>query len=228
VPEARRELASTRVALLELRDEQRLVQEGYQLLDEKRILLAGEIRRELARLRARRAEMRAAEEAARVAVVAALTRHGLDALALHPPASLADASLAVTHSRLLGLRLIDARLREPDAPARRPMHGAEASTEVRECARAHRALLASAVALAACCLTLRRLVREYVRTERRTRAIENILLPEIDAAVKFVEEQLDGVDQEELARLRHQRASLGGVADWTRARASDRGTHAPR
>ena len=34
------EVAATRVALLELRDERRLVQEGYDLLDEKRVLLA--------------------------------------------------------------------------------------------------------------------------------------------------------------------------------------------
>ena len=32
-----------RVAFLELKDERRLVQEGYELLDEKRVLLATEI-----------------------------------------------------------------------------------------------------------------------------------------------------------------------------------------
>ena len=213
MPEPARELATTRVALLELRDEQRLVQEGYQLLDEKRILLAAEIRRGLEQLRARSAEMRTAEAAARAAVVAALAQHGLDTLAVHRPAPPAAASLAVSHRRLLGLRLLDARLSEPDAPA---PPDAAASAAVRACVRAYRALLASAVALAACCLTLRRLVREYVRTERRTRAIENILLPEVDAAVKFIEEQLDGMDQEELARLRHQRAATGGAAERTR------------
>jgi V/A-type H+/Na+-transporting ATPase subunit D len=49
-----------------------------------------------------------------------------------------------------------------------------------------------------------------VRTERRTRAIENILLPELDTAVRSLEEQLDGMDQEEFARLRQQR--LQGTA----------------
>ena len=41
------EVAATRVALLELRDERRLVQEGYELLDEKRVMLATEILRDL-------------------------------------------------------------------------------------------------------------------------------------------------------------------------------------
>jgi V/A-type H+/Na+-transporting ATPase subunit D len=215
MPEPRRELATTRVALLELKDEQQLVQEGYRLLDEKRILLAGEIRRQLEQLRHLRRELRAAEEAARAAVEAALRRHGLDTLAVHAPASLEQEVLVTAHSRLLGLGLLEARLRPPVMPVPHGLPADAASAEVRECARAHRELLARAVALAACCLTLRRLVREYVRTERRTRAIENILLPEIDAAVRLLEELLDGLDQEEFARLRHRRGALGSIAQRT-------------
>jgi V/A-type H+-transporting ATPase subunit D len=198
------------VALLELKDEQQLVQEGYRLLDEKRILLAGEIRRQLAQLRERRRELEAAAQAARMAFEAALRRHGLDTLAVHPPASFAQEALVVAQSRLLGLALLEARLRPPVAPVPHGMPADAASAEVRECARAYRELLARAVALAACELSLRRLTREYVRTERRTRAIENILLPEIDAAVRLVEELLEGLDQEEFARLRHRRAAQAG------------------
>jgi len=212
VPEPRRELATTRVALLELKDEQQLVQEGYRLLDEKRILLAGEIHRQLAQLRDLRRIMQAAERAARAALEAALERHGLDSLAVHAPASLAQEALVVAHSRLLGLALLETRLRPPVTAVPHGMPADAASAEVRECARAYRELLAHAVALAACELTLRRLVREYVRTERRTRAIENILLPEIDAAVRLVEELLDGMDQEEFARLRHQRTRQPGLS----------------
>ncbi len=210
MPEPRRELATTRVALLELKDEQQLVQEGYRLLDEKCILLAGEIRRQLAQLRELRREMQEAEQAARAAVEAALRRHGLDTLAVHAPASFAEEALVVAQSRLLGLVLLEARLRPPVTPVPHGMPADTASAEVRACARAYRELLACAVALAACELSLRRLTREYVRTERRTRAIENILLPEIDAAVRLVEELLDGMDQEEFARLRHHRAAHGG------------------
>lgn len=212
MPESRREVPTTRIALLELKDEQRLVQEGYSLLDEKRILLAAEIRRELERLRIRSAQMTTAEEAARAAVRAALLREGLDALAVHRPASLAGLSLVVVRSRLLGLQLLDASLQEeaPASAARRREDSA--SDAIAECIRAQRAVLASAVSLAACCLSLRRLVREYVRTERRTRAIENILLPELTSVVKQLEEQLDGMDQEEFARLRQQREGRAGIA----------------
>jgi V/A-type H+-transporting ATPase subunit D len=204
MPEPQRELAITRVAFLELKDEQRLVQEGYELLDEKRILLAAEIHRQLVRFRTLRTSSRAAQRVARDSVIAALGCHGLDELSVYPPLSMGDDRLNVTRSRLLGLELIDARL-DASAPqsSERPVNP---TPEARNCALAHRTWLAVAVELASCCVNLRRLVREYVRTERRARAIENILLPEIGSALKLIDEQLESMDHEEIARLRHRRA----------------------
>ena len=63
---------------------------------------------------------------------------------------------------------------------------------------------------AVCSLNLRRLMQEYVRTERRARAIENVLLPEIEYSLKFIDEQLELLDQEEIARVRQRRA--GGAS----------------
>jgi V/A-type H+-transporting ATPase subunit D len=64
-------------------------------------------------------------------------------------------------------------------------------------------MIARYVELAACVASLRRLIREYVRTERRARALENVVLPEIDESLRFIEEQLDAVDQEEAVRVRN-------------------------
>jgi V/A-type H+-transporting ATPase subunit D len=63
------------------------------------------------------------------------------------------------------------------------------------------------VELAACIASLRRLIREYVRTERRARALENVVLPEIDESLHFIEEQLDALDQEEAVRVRNAAAA---------------------
>ena len=54
-----REVAPTRIALLELQDERRLVREGYELLDERRMLLAARILRGLEELERRRTELTA-------------------------------------------------------------------------------------------------------------------------------------------------------------------------
>lgn len=200
MPDSQSPPTVTRIAFLELQDERRLVSEGYDLLDEKRILLAAEIRRQLAKLRALDAESHAAEDTARTALEGAVNHHGLDELLVYPPLATADDHLHFGRSRLFGLELLDARL-EMSAPtaSERPV---SPSPEARACALAYRAWLSSLAALAACRLTLRRLLNEYVRTERRARAIENVLLPEIDSSLRLIEERLEGQDQEEMARLR--------------------------
>ncbi|MEP6548944.1 MAG: V-type ATP synthase subunit D [Gammaproteobacteria bacterium] len=203
MPESNRELAISRVALLDLQDEQRLVREGYELLDEKRILLAAEIRRQLGRLRTWRGRAHIAEIAARAALMAALNRHGLDELSVYPPLPLSDAPLQFSRARLFGLELLEVHWLPSVSSA--VEQSVNPTPEARACALAYRDWLALLAEIAACCVNLRRLIREYVRTERRARAVENVLLPEIDSGLKFIQEQLEGLDQEEIARLRQRR-----------------------
>ena len=49
---------------------------------------------------------------------------------------------------------------------------------------------------------LERLAAEYRRTERRARALENVLLPEIERALRTTEEHLEQADREEAVRIR--------------------------
>ena len=195
------EVLATRVAFLELKDERRLVQEGYELLDEKRVLLATEIMRQLRRHASLQAELAVLEVAALAALEAAVAMHGLDELTVEPKLDLAPALLDVHQQSFLGLRLVEAQLEDPaasTAPAAQP-----ATPEARACALAYRRLISRHVELAACAASLRRLVSEYVRTERRARALENVVLPEIDESLRFIEEQLDALDQEEAVRVRN-------------------------
>jgi len=204
VPESALEFTATRIARLELKDEQQLVREGYELLDEKRILLAAQIRRELAQLAALRQESAERKRELRSRTLAALGRHGLDELLVYPPLTLED-RLHLRRTRLFGLELLDAELEtaaQPPAAAQQPLNP---TPEARACAAAHRRWLFGAVKLAACCVNLRRLIADYLRTERRARAIENVLMPEIESALKIIDDQLEGMDQEEIARYRQRR-----------------------
>ena len=205
MPDQQRQPVATRIAQLELKDEQRLVKEGYELLDEKRIRLVAEIRAQLGRLRRWQGDMRKPQEAARGALMAALNRHGIDELSGYPPLSADEGELKFARARLFGLELLDPRW-HPSA-ARLTKRPVNPSPEARDCARDYRALLEPLVMTAVCSLNLRRLMREYVRTERRARAIENVLLPEIDRNLKFIDEQLEILDQEEIARVRQRRPS---------------------
>jgi V/A-type H+-transporting ATPase subunit D len=195
------EVAATRVALLELRDERRLVQEGYELLDEKRVLLATEILRDLRAHDAAQATLDRRWLDAREALATAVEVHGFEDLTVEPPCLLDAVLLRRVERSFLGLRLAEATLDAapcvPDTPPVRT------TPELRRCAVGFRELAAGLVSQAARGANLRRLIEEYRRTERRARALENVLLPEIDRSLKFIEEQLDAVDQEEAVRVRN-------------------------
>jgi V/A-type H+/Na+-transporting ATPase subunit D len=201
MPDAGGEVIATRVAFLELQDERRLVQEGYELLDEKRMLLATEIMRQLRRHRELKERLAALALEARGALTAAVDACGFDDLTVQPPQSLDGHRLSEESAQFLGITLLTAKLEQagPDAAAGAP----QLFPETRACAGAFHRLLAGQAAAAACAGNLRRLAREYARTERRARALENVVLPEIDLSLHYIEEQLDAVDQEEAVRVRN-------------------------
>jgi V/A-type H+-transporting ATPase subunit D len=194
------EVAATRVALLELRDERRLVQEGYDLLDEKRMLLATETLRQLREHVAAQAGIDAGWTGARAALARAIEIHGFDDLTVEPPCPLDDTLLRVDTRSFLGIALGEAHLEEVPGRADPAVRD---TPELRRCIEAFRRLALDLAQQAARAANLRRLVAEYRRTERRARALENVLLPEIDHSLHFIEEQLDAVDQEEAVRVRN-------------------------
>ena len=195
------EVAATRVALLELRDERRLVQEGYELLDEKRVMLATEILRDLRAHEVVQTTLDRLWLETREALAGAVEIHGFEDLTVEPPCLLDTVLLRQAQRSFLGLRLAEASLDvAPCVPASPPVRS---TPELKRCAGAFRLLTGELVAQAARAANLRRLIDEYRRTERRARALENVLLPEIDHSLKFIEEQLDAVDQEEAVRVRN-------------------------
>ena len=194
------DVIATRVAWLELSDERRQVREGYELLDEKRMLLAGEIMRGLAayaELAARRGRQQAEAQAATAGALAAC---GCDGLAVEPPVDLRPARLRIDATRFLGIPVATAALEGGGAPAHASL---VRLPEVRDCAAAWLGLARTTAETAALAGSMRRLAAEYVRTERRARALENVVLPEIDATLQRISEQLDAIDQEEAVRVRN-------------------------
>ena len=192
--------SATRGALLELQEERRLMQESYDFLDEKRILLATAI---LSALQQYQRELASFDElygAARDALKSATTRHGLQGLAVYPAAPGEQTSLTVERDNFLGLTLVKASIAvdtgEPP-PAINPSPEANASREQ------SRRLLERAPALAALARNIGLLSAEYTRTERRAKALENILLPEIESDLGLIEEQLEAIEIEEVLRVRN-------------------------
>lgn len=211
MPNQGREISPTRSAALALKEEYRLVREGYEFLDEKRLLLAAEMLRQLDRYQRLIDHYLGLHKEAREALAQATARHGLEGLWVYPAAAMDEASLRIDSRSFLGVRLVETRLAvrqtRPRAPAINP------SPEAERCPARHRVLIETAAELAGLAGNLYRLSREYQRTERRARALENVLLPEIDATLKEIEEHLEALDLEETVQLRKaygaRRASSG-------------------
>lgn len=192
------EITPTRAAVLELAEERRAMHEGYEFLDEKRLLLAAQMLRELRAYEAAWIVFREALQNAAVALRAAVTHHGLHGVQVYPAAALENAALTMREQRLLGVHLLTASF---DASLGKTEVALNPSPEAEHCRRLFLDTLQQSAALAAHASNLERLRHEYRRTERRARALEDVLMPEIDDTIRELESRLEEIEQEEAIRV---------------------------
>ena len=195
---AERDLSPTPSTLLDLREERQVVRDGYGFLDEKRLSLAARIMEELQAQREALAEWEAAREAAAAALDAAVGRHGLEDLGVQPPRVPAG-SLEVAGAGFLGVLLQRSAVSygpEAGAPALDPSNEADA------CAEAFARLAEAAARRATHEANLARLLEEYRVTARRARALEDVVLPELDRDVAWIGTAIEEQEQEEAVRAR--------------------------
>jgi len=194
-----RDTTPTQSLFLELKEERAGMREGYGFLDEKRLILAAEILKELARYES---ELRAFDSDyadAAAALREAAARHGVEALGTYPAASI-NGTMELTPRSVLGVTVFDlaCRMGEQEPPA----DTALASPEVVHCREVFRSLVPRAAHLAALAGNLERLREDYARTARRARALEDVLLPEIDDTLRSIEGALEELEREEAVRAR--------------------------
>lgn len=192
----------TRSRLIALKEERRAMQEGYVFLDEKCLLLAGAMLRELRRHDALAATLAAAQRAAREALRGALARHGVDGLSVYPAYRADGLSLAQSRSSLIGVVLYRAELRVAPSPALTPPAAVFPSPEAEACRAAFAALAQAAAALAAAVGNLARLHREYRRTVRRASSLHDVVLPELEREAAAIAGQLEEGERDEALWVR--------------------------
>ncbi|HSS62816.1 MAG TPA: V-type ATP synthase subunit D [Gammaproteobacteria bacterium] len=200
MPNGSRDVPPTPSAALELKEERQLVKEGYDFLDEKRLLLASQLLRELSSYEKRLAEFIALHDEGREAVASAAIRHGLHGLQVYPAEPLEDAQVRTSSQSYLGVSVIQSELLLP--LPERPPYAELPSPEAEICRRLFTEMLPLAAELAAMVGNLLRLLDEYRRTERRARALEDVLLPEIEETLHDILAHLEDTDLEEIIRTR--------------------------
>ena len=200
-----REVPPTQSALLELREERQGMEEGYRFLDEKRLILAAAMLGELQRYETTLDEFRDAYAAAVSSLRAALGRHGLEELQAQPGGAALQGELVMDPRSVLGVPMLEVACQLADT-------GQEAtavpSPETRQCRERFQRVVGLAARLAAMTGNLERLSHEYGRTARRARALEDVLLPELEAELRQIDTALEEQEREEAIRVR--RAGVAG------------------
>jgi V/A-type H+-transporting ATPase subunit D len=184
------DVAPSRSAILELRDERQAMVEGHAFLDEKCLAIAAEIVKELSRYLALEAEMRRASREAARALAAAIARHGLAELNLHPAPAGHRLSLELRTRPVMGVKIAEAALRGWGSP------------EANASALAFAAFLALAPRVGAAAANLERLSEEYRRSIRRARALDDVLIPEAARELSAMETALEDLEREDAIAMR--------------------------
>jgi V/A-type H+-transporting ATPase subunit D len=200
------ELTPTRSALIGLKEERRAMQEGYVFLDEKCLLLAAAMLRELRRYDQAGIALRTLLAEAGAALAASVCRHGLQELQCHAAPGSDPLSLQTRQHTLMGVALMDATATRNDLAVREPIYP---SPEAETCREAFGALTAQLATVAAVSGNLERLHREYRKSVRRVRALQDVLLPELDRNLYEIETQLDELEQDEALGARWGQRRLG-------------------
>jgi len=196
----------SRAALLDLRNERGVVEDGHRFLDEKRALLAHAVLDRLPALRTALAKCREGEGTAREMLAEAIGVEGLEALQLRSPAAQTQHRVEQRVRSFLGIRIAeDARLETAGAEETEDA-GASGDLplpeETERCRAAYAAIVRDAVPVAVELANLFRLMREFQRTQRRVRALEKVVLPELRDEEKRMEDALEEVEQEDAVRVR--------------------------
>jgi V/A-type H+-transporting ATPase subunit D len=197
----------TRHNFLALREEHGFIREGFAFLDEKRMLLAQQILAEHADYRRRRTALATAWEAAIAALAEALGESGLLPLAVAEIPRRPPPLPELARHAHFGVPLL--RLTTADDPAAARPAGWQTPQQL--CAEAFARVTTAAAAVAASAGNLQRLVAEYRRTDRRARALENVILPELAGRLHVVEAALEDSELEESLRTRLAIAHASGL-----------------
>ena len=190
----------TRSAVLELKDEQVVVNEAYIFLDEKRLLLAAELLRQLGLYQQLNNKLDALHAEAKEAMQSAVMFHGLDGLQVYPTAQLQGDAFRQETRNFMGVTLVETVLSTESVEHKRSAT-TYPSGKADNCRKLFSDIVVRSAELAGLSGNLHRLLTEYRLTERRSRALENVILPEIEQNLREMSLHLEELDLEDAIRV---------------------------
>ncbi|MFV2041163.1 MAG: V-type ATP synthase subunit D [Candidatus Hydrothermarchaeales archaeon] len=199
----------TRMELLKLKTKVKLAEKGHNLLKEKRDALIMEFFEIVEEAKgARKNAENKLKEAYRALTIAQATMGSLRvaeaSLAVKP-----STSLQIKSRNIMGIQVpvLDITV-EKRSLLERGYSIRDTSAQVDEAARLFEEAIGLIAVQAEVEMTIRLLVDEIEKTKRRVNALENIVLPRLDATVKYIKMRLDEMERENFFKLKRIKALM--------------------
>lgn len=203
------ELPPTKSSLRKLKEDLSFAYEGYDLLNQKREILALEIVRKIGAIKALESDFQQAINGLYAAYRIAAVDLGLDITTLQSSLEPRSYFLHTEFTKLMGLKLLNFRLalKDPRAPVTLTQTTASYD-EAREKSRKALQFLAQYATMTKSIIMLS---RELKKVQRRVNALEKIFIPQHEEAKKYITDRLEEMEREEVfvKKLIRQRTSAG-------------------
>jgi V/A-type H+/Na+-transporting ATPase subunit D len=190
------ELPPTRSSLRKLKQDLAFAHEGYDLLNQKREILALEVVRKIEAIKNIEARFEEALQRLYGAYRDAAVDMGSDALSLQSCSETRGYFLDCRFTKLMGLKLVEMNLslKAPKGSFTLPATSAACDTAKEESRKALVILAEYATIMKSIII----LSRELKKIQRRVNALEKIFIPQHEEAKKYVAERIDEMEREEI------------------------------
>ena len=190
------ELPPTKSSLRRLKEDLSFAYEGYDLLNQKREILALEIVRRIGAIKTIEANFQQALQELYAAYRLAAADIGSDAAALQSTLEPRSYYLHMGVIKLMGLKLLNFKinLKQPSAPVTLTQASAPYD-EAREKSRQTLSILAEYAAMNKSIILLS---RELKKVQRRVNALEKIFIPQHEEAKKYITDRIEEMEREEV------------------------------
>ncbi len=210
-------VATTRMELLAKKAQIALARQGRELLEQKRTALMRELMRVADRVLTSSDALQQAAAEARVALARAEAVAGSEAVRSAAMATRGELALEVQAATVMGVSVpVIEQKRITRSALGRGYSITGTSVTIDEAAAAFETEVDSLIQLAESELRLTRLAAELQRTSRRVNALEQILIPRLEAERDFIQMALDERERTDHFRLKRikqsrQRQAKGGI-----------------
>lgn len=207
---ARLSVPATKSNLLRLSDELIFAREGRDLLDEKREILIMEIMGTLEDAHRKRLTMEKELAEAYASIAVAKVLMGAENMRRAAFGIQAEAAVDIRDRSVMGVvvPVVQVKWNKSD----KPRYGFAGTTlALDQVTQRFSRCLELLVELAEIETTLWRLATELKKVQRRFNALDNLLIPQYDETVKYIEYTLEEKEREILFQLKRVKAKMGGM-----------------